>query len=157
MMISWALSKERRGIYIPVLHLARSAHLPHKTAMVWCRTSSPARPTQIETARRMKMPPPFPICSSTNSPDPPPVRTGCDRLLCVHSDSIRGQEVPGRPRSPAAFHPSVRWGFADSSECVANCTFRLPFLQIRPAPFPSRHVLLESLISASLGRNRTPR
>jgi hypothetical protein len=54
----------------------------------------------------MKMP-------SFSPPRPSPLRhhvpTGCDRLLCVRSHSIRGQEVPaGRNSLLLAIHLSAR-------------------------------------------------
>jgi hypothetical protein len=50
--------------------------------------------------------------------------------------------------------PLVR---CDSSDRVVICSFHLPFLLKRSAPFPSRHVLPEHLIPASPSRDRRPR
>jgi hypothetical protein len=56
MLISWSVSKERRRLIYLFFHLARSTHLPHKTAVLLRGTSPPAKPTQTEAAQRMKMP-----------------------------------------------------------------------------------------------------
>ena len=63
-------------------------------------------------------------------------RIGYNRLLCVRSDSIRGQEAPGWPRFRAPFHPSVRWVRCDWSDRVVICSFHLAIPPGTPSAIP---------------------
>jgi hypothetical protein len=107
------------GKYIPVLAYRPERSFAAQDCRIIARNLAPAKPTPTETAQCME----DALLSPSSLPRlavqlPHRFPPGCDRALCARSCSIRGQEVPGWPRFPAAFHPTVRWVRRDSSDLV---------------------------------------